>query len=179
MKRRLFVVVALLLCIASVGVFAEQKSSAVPWWVSFGEPGKIDATVGVGWTEYGFGVDAGANFTFGEFALGPFPLSWGATALATFGFTSGMGIGAGAFIDLETGLDFGDIWKFDWRGGIGPAIGLGIGAYQSGFGLGIGSYSDFTWLFSDNMGVIAQYAYMWSFFGPGMYAYTLGVQFKF
>jgi hypothetical protein len=183
MNRRLVgILVSLLLCLSVVGAFAAQKSDSIPWWISMNTPGQMNVAVGGGYTYYGFGVDASAIFTFGEFAIGPIPFSWGVTALADVGFTYGMGIGAGAFAALETSWDFGSIWKFTWQAGIGPAIGFGISGYyasDAGFGIGLGSYESSAWWFSDNMALVGQYAYMWSFFGPGMYAYTLGVEFKF
>ncbi|HEY9595929.1 MAG TPA: hypothetical protein VHE79_15725 [Spirochaetia bacterium] len=179
MKRRILAIV-LVLVLCAAGAFAEKKSSQIPWWVTHTNPGHMDFTVGAGWTDFGFGVDAGVIYTIGDFDLGPIPLSWGITGLADIGFSWGMGIGAGAFVHLETGWDFGGIWKFDWQAGIGPAIGVGLvpGWSSSGFGFGIGSYESSAWRFSKNMALIGQYAYMWSFFGPGMYAYTLGVEFK-
>jgi hypothetical protein len=181
MNRRLVgILVALLLCVSVVGTFAAQKSDSIPWWISIYNPGQMTAAVGVGYTDFGFGADVSAIFTFGEFAIGPIPLSWGVTALADVGFTYGLGIGAGAFFALETSWDFGGIWKFTWQVGLGPAIGLGFTpGYYDGFGIGIGNYDSTAWWFSDNIALIGQYATMWSFFGPGMYAYTLGVEFKF
>jgi hypothetical protein len=180
MKRRVFAVAVVLILCVTVGTFAaEKKSSAIPWLVSFNSPGTTDLSVGVGYTEFGYGVQGALNLTFGQFDIGPFPLSWGATAVAEFGFTYDMGLGAGVFLTLDWGFDFGSIWKFEFNVGVGPGITLALSGYWSvPFGVGIGQYASWTWWFSNNLGLTVQDVYAYTFMGPDLYAYTLGVQLK-
>ena len=182
MKRRVLAIAIVLILCATVGTFAaEKKSATIPWWVSYDSPGTTNLAAGVGYTEFGFGVQADLNLTFGQFDIGPIPLSWGATVAADLGFSYGLGIGAGAFITLETGFDFGSIWKFEWRLGIGPGVAFGFSGYYSDpFGFGIGEYSSWTWWFSNNLGLTLQdvSAYTFDFYGPSLYAYTLGIELK-
>ncbi|MGA2976030.1 MAG: hypothetical protein ABSF77_12035 [Spirochaetia bacterium] len=181
MKRRVLVVaVALLLCVAMGAFAAEKKSSSIPWLVNYNAPGQSAIDLTAGWTEFGLGVEGAYNLTMGQFDIGPIPLSWGITGAADVGFTYDLGLGAGGFATLNWGLDFGGIWRFDFRVGLGLGIGFDFAPswYGSPFGLGIGDYFSSTWLFAEKMGLTLQEIYVYSFFGPGFYAYTLGVEFK-
>ncbi len=184
MKRRVFAVVIVLILCVTVGAFAaEKKSSTIPWLASFNSPGTTDVAVGVGYSYYGFGAQADLNLTFGQFDLGPIPLSWGATAGAGVGFGFGLGIGAGAFVTLDTGFDFGNSLKFEWRIGLGPTASFDLGGYysylySSSFGIGLGEYAAWTWWFSGNFGLTAQEMWSSSFFGPGFDLYSIGVELK-
>jgi hypothetical protein len=180
-RRVLAIAVVLILCV-TLGTFAaEKKSSTIPWLVAFNSAGTTDVAVGVGYSYYGFSAQADLNLTFGQFDIGPIPLSWGAAVAAGLGFGFDLGFGAGAFVTLDTGFDFGGGLKFEWRLGIGPAVSFDIGGYYYSlvpFGLGIGQYFSWTWWFSNNFGLTAQELYGSSFFGPSFYAYTLGVELK-
>jgi hypothetical protein len=179
MNRKLVgILVALLLCVSVVGAFAEKKSDSLPWLVNYNSAGQFDAAVSVGWTEFGFGAAASGYMTFGEFDLGPIPLSWGVAVEANFGFGWGMGLGVGAFACIDGGVDWGNIWKFEYQVGVGPGFTLGLTNYYGDtVGFGLAQYFAGTWWFSEKMGLTVEeiYAYMW---GPDLYAYTFGVEFK-
>ncbi len=173
MKRRVLAIAIVLILCVTVGSFAaEKKSSTIPWWVTYGG---TDVAVGVGYTQDLFGASAALNLTFGQFDIGPIPLSWGGTVGGEFGFGYGLGLGVGAFVTLETGWDFGSIWKFEWRVGIGPAIALDLGG---GFGIGFGQYASWTWWFTDAFGLTAQDMWSYTFGTADMSAYTIGVELK-
>jgi hypothetical protein len=173
------ILVVVLLVAVTLGAFAaEKKSSEVPWLVSFNSPGTTGLALGVGYTQGGLGVAGTLGLTFGQFALGPIPLSWGVNVLADLGIGYYLSLGAGAFFSLELGMDFGGAAKFDWQLGIGPAITFDFTGYYP-FGFGIGQYGSVTWWFSDKMGLTLQDAYAYTFVGPNLYFYGIGVAFKF
>ena len=168
MKRRVLAIAVVMILCVTVGSFAaENKSSTIPWWGSYGG---TDLGVGVGYAENGFGASATFDLTFGQFDIGPIPFSWGGTLGAEAGFGLGVGFGVGAFVTLETGWDFGGIWRFEWRAGIGPAAAIDLGVYYSaGFGIGLGQYVSSTWWFTNNFGLTVQEMYAYTFFGPNLY----------
>lgn len=178
MKLRIGVIaLVLVLCLAFAGFAQVKKSDTIPWLVAFNAPGSTNVSVSGGYTYYGFGAEGTLNLTLGQFDLGPIPLTWGATVLAEAGFTSGFGLGAGAFFTVDWGFDFSDLLKFELRFGLGPGVALGFSG-TPGFGIGIGQYASWTWWFSKSLGVTIQDVYAYTFMGPNLYAYTLGVEFK-
>jgi hypothetical protein len=139
----------------------------------------MDIAIAGGGSFFGFGAQADLNLTFGQFDLGPIPLSWGGTVAAEAGFGSDIGLGAGAFFTFDTGFDFGSILKFEWRLGIGLGVAFDLGGYYtSPFGIGIAQYFSWTWWFSNNFGLTAQELAGSTFFGPGLYAYGVGIELK-
>jgi hypothetical protein len=176
MRRKILRSVIVLLLCASVGAFAaEKKSSSIPWLVSYDSSGTIDLTVTGGFTWWGLGLNAGIEYTLGQFDLGALPLSWGITAQGSTGFNSaGIGVAASALATVNIGLDFGRNLKFEGFVGLGP--GLVVETWGgAGSGFGIAEYSGWTWWFSGNVGLTAEEGYVsafgwgyWYFFGIGV-----------
>jgi hypothetical protein len=185
MNRKITTILIVLLLCVTVGAFAaEKKSSSLPWLVNYNPAGSSTFDIVGGWTTFGLGAGAAYNLTLGQFDIGPLPLAWGLTAAADVGFTSGMGIGAGAYGTLNWGFDWGSIWKFDFRVGLGVGVGFGFSGswYSAPLGLGISQFLDWTWMFSDKMGLVFQEVWSNSFLGlytPQFSNYALGVQFRF
>ena len=181
-KRILTVALVLLLCVTAGAFAKELKSSQIPWLVSYNSAGQSEVSVGAGWTEFGLGASATWGTTFGQFSLGPIPLSWGLNVVANAGFTFDVGIAAGAFIGIEWGFDFGQSAKFEFQVGIGPGLAFDVVpywySYWGAFGAGIGEYSSGTWWFSNNMGLTLQDVWVSTFLGPSLYNYTLGLEWK-
>jgi len=185
MQKRLVALVVVLLVFASLGAFAAEKKSAdIPWLVSYNSPGTTDLMVTAGWVDLGVGAQAALSLTFGDFNIGPVPLSWGVTVVGNVGVLADLEIGAGAFVSLDWGVDFGASSRFEGQIGIGPGIALSLGGYSfwtSPFGIGIGEYNSWTWWFSNNFGLNFQDVWVNTFAGlysPNLYGYTLGVDLK-
>jgi hypothetical protein len=178
MQKKLVALVVVLLVCSTLGAFAgEKKSAQIPWLASLNSPGTTDITLTGGWVQGGIGAAASFGLTFGQFDLGPFPLSWGMTAVADAGFGYGVSMGAGAFVTLEMAADFGGMAKFEGLVGIGPGVTFNIGGYSFPFGFGIGEYNSWTWWFSSNMGLnfTDVFVYTWE---QDLYANTIGIDFK-
>jgi hypothetical protein len=179
MKRKLVGSVIVLLICASIGVFAaEKRSSSAPYLVSYNGPGTVDLTVTGGYTWFGWGLNAGAEFTISQFELGPVPLSWGITAQGSLGFNpAGLGIAAGGLATLNLGFDFGKNLKFEAFLGLGPGFVLeSWGGGGSGFG--IAQYAGWTWWFSNTIGLTGEEGYV-SAFGWGYWWFAgIGVTLK-
>ena len=174
MRRKLVASVTVLLLVASIGLFAaEKKSSTVPWLVSFNPPGTIDLTVTGGFTWWGLGLNAGIEYTMGQFDLGTVPLSWGITAQGSGGFNAaGIGVAISGLATLNIGFDFGSGLRFEGLIGLGPGGLIETwGGAGSGFGLAL--YTGETWWFSNNLGLSAEQGYLTAF-GWG-YWYFLGI----
>jgi hypothetical protein len=184
MKRRIVTsIVILLLCVSVAGAFAgEKKSSQVPWLVSLNGPGTINFTITGGYTWWGLGLNAGAEFTVSQFALGPVPLDFGITAQGSVGFDPfGIGVAAAGLATLNIGFDFGQSLKFEAFLGLGPGIVLETWAGAPGVGIGIAQYGGWTWWFSKNIGLTGEEGYVSTFGwagGFGWYFAGIGVTFK-
>ncbi|HTO21921.1 MAG TPA: hypothetical protein VMQ10_05525 [Spirochaetia bacterium] len=179
-KRILASVVVLLLCISVAGAFAaEKKSSEVPWLASLNGPGTVNFTVTGGYTWWGLGLNAGAEFTLSQFALGPLPLDFGITAQGSLGFDPfGIGVAAAGLATLNIGFDFGKGVVFEAFVGLGPGIVTETWSGGGGLGFGIAEYSGFTWWFSKNIGLTGEEGYV-SAFGWGYWYFAgIGVTFK-
>jgi len=175
MKRKIVVgMVVLLLCVSVAGAFAgEKKSSSVPWLASLNGPGTIDLTVTGGYSWFGLGLNAGAEFTITQFALGPIPLDFGITAQGSLGFDPfGLGIAAAGLATLNIGFDFGNSLVFEAFLGLGPGLVLESWA-GGGMGIGIAQYGGWAWWFSRNIGLTGEEGYV-SAFGWG-YWYFAGI----
>ena len=122
MRRRCVAAVAVLFLFIGAAVFAaDRKSSSVPWLVSFNSPGTIDLTVTGGFTWWGLGLNAGVEFTLGQFDLGTVPLSWGITAQGSGGFgPAGVGVAVSGLATLNIGFEFGRGLRFEGFIGLGP-----------------------------------------------------------
>jgi len=178
MKRKILTSVMVLLLCASVGLFAAQKkSSSVPWLASFNGPGTIDLTVTGGYTWWGLGLNAGLEFTVGQFELGPVPLSWGITAQGSAGFGVGLGIAAAGLATLNLGFDFGKDLRFEAFLGLGPGAVIETWG-GAGFGLGIAQYGGWTWWFSNNLGLTVEEGYVSAFNWGYWYFAGIGVTLK-
>jgi hypothetical protein len=174
LKRKLVTSIIVLLLCAGVGLFAaEKKSSTIPWVVSYNSPGTIDLTATVGYTWWGLGLNAGAEYTVGQFELGTIPLSWGITAQGSAGFgLSGVGVAVAGLATLNVGFDFGSNLKFEGFIGIGPGFLLETWG-GAGNGFGIAQYAGWTWWFSNNIGLTGEEGYV-NAFGWG-YWYFAGI----
>ena len=176
MRRKLVTSVTVLFLFIAIGAFAEEKkSSSVPWLVSFNSPGTIDLTVTGGFTWWGLGLNAGVEFTLGQFDLGNVPLSWGITAQGSGGFDpAGVGVAVSGLATLNIGLDFGRALRFEGFIGLGPGALIETGG-GAGSGFGIAEYGGWTWWFSGNLGLTLEEGYLtafnwgyWYFFGVGV-----------
>jgi hypothetical protein len=174
MRKKLVMSVVVLLVAASVGLFAaEKRSSTVPWLASFNSPGTIDLAVTGGFTWWGLGLNAGVEYTIGQFDLGAAPLSWGITAEGSGAFNvSGIGVAFAALATLNIGLDFGNSLKFEGFIGLGPG-GLIETWGGAGSGFGLAEYGGWTWWLLNNVGLTAEEGYVTAF-GWG-YWYFLGI----
>jgi hypothetical protein len=179
MKRKVLMSVFVLLLCASVGLFAaEKKSSSVNWLVSFDGPGTVDLTVTGGYTWWGLGLNAGLEFTVGQFELGPVPLSWGITAQGSTGFNAaGIGIAAAGLATLNLGFDFGKNLRFEAFLGLGPGAVIETWG-GAGFGLGIAQYGGWTWWFSNSIGLTIEEGYVSAFSWGYWYFAGIGVTLK-
>ena len=174
MKRRLFLVSAILLVVASVGVFAaERRSKEVSYLASFNGPGTIDLTVTGGFSWFGLGLNAGAEFTVGQFDVGPVPLSWGITAQGSVGLDpAGIGLAVSGLPTLNIGFDFGKNLRFE--GFLGLGVGFVLESWAGGgSGLGISEYAGWTWWFANSFGLTIEEGSV-SAFGWG-YWYFAGI----
>ncbi|MGA2379424.1 MAG: hypothetical protein ABSG85_08965 [Spirochaetia bacterium] len=180
MRRKLVTAVIVLLLGTSVGLFAAEKnSSTVPWLVSFDSPGTIDLTITGGYTWWGLGLNAGVEFTIGQFNLGAVPLSWGITAQGSAGFdAAGTGIELAGLPTLNVGFDFGKNLKFE------AFLGLGLGFVLEtwgggGSGIGIAEYGGATWWFFNDIGLTLEDGYVYSpGWGNSWYFFGIGVTLK-
>ncbi len=180
MKRKIVVgVVALLLCVSVAGAFAaEKKSSQVPWLASLNGPGTVNFTVTGGYSWFGLGLNAGAEFTITQFALGPVPLDFGITAKGSVGFDPfGIGVAAAGLATLNIGFDFGKSLVFEAFLGLGPGLVLETWS-GGGMGFGIAQFGGWTWWFSKNIGLTGEEGYVSAFGWGGWYFAGLGVTFK-
>lgn len=179
MNRRLVIAVAVLLVAASVGVFAaEKRSKDSPYLVSYNGPGTIDFTITGGWTWFGLGANAGAEFTVGQFDLGPVPLSWGIAVDGSLGLDpAGLGIAVSGLPTLNIGFDFGKNLRFE--GFLGLGVGFVLESWGGGgSGLGISEYGGWTWWFANSIGLTVEQGYV-SAFGWGYWYYAgIGVTLK-
>jgi hypothetical protein len=176
MKKKLAASTMLLLVAASVGLFAaEKRSSTAPWLASFDSPGTIDLMVTGGFTWWGPGLNAGVEYTVGEFDLGSVPLSWGISAEGSGAFNkSGIGVAFAGLATLNMGFDFGNGLKFEGFIGLGPG-GLIETWGGAGSGFGLAEYGGWTWWFLSNLGLTVEEGYVTAF-GWG-YWYFLGAGF--
>jgi opacity protein-like surface antigen len=181
MKKRVVVgIVLLALVLSSVSAFAaEKKSKDIPWLASFNSAGNLDLSITGGYSWYGLGVNAGAEFFLGQFDIGPIPLSWGVAVQGSAGFdVLGIGIGAAALPTLNLGFDFGGIWKFEESVGLGLGITYNSWGGSVPFGIGIAQTSRSIWWFSNNLGLTFDEGYINAFLWGSWYFYGVGVTLK-
>ncbi|HET6487672.1 MAG TPA: hypothetical protein VFH83_14690 [Spirochaetia bacterium] len=185
-KTVLAACVAALLVFGTAGAFAagEVKSTTFPWMASFDQPGQLNLNVSAGFYGLGIDVNVGPEFIIGKFDIAGIPLSWGATVRGLVGFSSFFGVSwidwaAAPMVTLHWGVDFGAPWKFDWYVGAGLSISGTTGTYYSTLGLaqgavgfGFASADGVAWHFSNNIALLAEYAYT-------PYVSTAGVGVKF
>jgi hypothetical protein len=170
-KKIVAISLAVLLCVA-VGAFAKETkpSKTYPWMASYNQPGQLNLYASVGWYGYGIELSAGPEFIIGSFDIADIPLEWGITVRGLVGFGGFLGYaswidwGVAPMAALHWGVDLGGALKFDWYVGLGLAISGSTGTYYSwgssgGLNFGPASFNGVTWQFSDNIGLIAEYAY--------------------
>ncbi len=185
-KRVLVACVVALLVFGTAGAFAagETKSTTFPWMASYDQPGQLNIYGAVGFYVPGIDINVGPEFIIGKFDIAGIPLSWGVTARGLIGFSSFFGYAnwidwaVAPMATLHWGVDFGAPWKFDWYIGAGLSISGTTGTYYTGLasgsvGFGFASADGVAWQFSNNLAIVAEYAYT-----PYMSAGGIGVKFS-
>jgi hypothetical protein len=123
----------------------------------------------VGYYWGGLDVAVGAEYIVGQFDIGGVPLEWGIMAqgilgfATSFGYNNGIDWGIAPMGSLHWGTNFGGMSKFDFF--VSAGLGIYGGSYwtywnSGALGFGFASYEGVIWMFSNNLGLLAEYGYI-------------------
>ena len=178
MKKTIIAVLFVVIALTPAVLFAQDAPDTINW-ESFYHPGSLNASAGVGWPVWGFGVQGGAEFFLAQIKIADtIPLDFGVAGRAGISFSgpySGMALAFGGYGTAH--LTFGGLdLPFDYLDNLDLyfGLGIGIGLGEAG-GIGLSTIEGANYYITKTLALYAETIYYGG--GSDIYHYNWGYTF--